>query len=95
MISNDAKNPRLFLIDLFEDENELVSPEDIKYQKYRVGVVAENAEGNNELIEELENPVFVYSLDRRYHFSKDYSEYMPIISTGIEGDNLIDQQITI
>ena len=95
LISNDAKNPRLFLIDLFEDENELVSPEDIKYQKYRVGVVAENAEGNNELIEELENPVFVYSLDRRYHFSKDYSEYMPIISTGIEGDNLIDQQITI
>lgn len=77
LISSDMKNPRLFLIDLFEDENELISPENIKYQKYKVGVVAENAEGNNELKEKLENPVFVYSLDRRYHFSKEYSEYMP------------------
>lgn len=77
LISSDVKNPRLFLLDLFEDENELISPEDIKYQKYRVGVVAENNEGNNELIEELDSPVFVYSLDRRYHFSKGYSEYMP------------------
>ena len=73
----------------------MVSPEGIKYQKYRVGIVAENAEGNNELKEQLDSPVFVYSLDRKYHFSKGYSEYMPIISTGIEGDNLIDQQITI
>ncbi|WP_286971070.1 hypothetical protein [Flavobacterium sp. UBA4854] len=95
LIYSDMKNPRLFLIDLFEDENELISPEDIKYQKYKVAIVAENAEGNNELKEQLDSPVFVYSLDRRYLFSKDYSEYMPIISTGIEGDNLIDQQITI
>jgi len=75
LISSDMKNPRLFLIDLFEDESELISPEDIKYQKYRVGVVAENAEGNNKL-EEPTNAVFVYSLDRRYHFSNGYSEYM-------------------
>ncbi|MBJ2125347.1 hypothetical protein [Flavobacterium sp. IB48] len=75
LISNNMKNPRLFLIDLFEDGSELFSPEGIKYQKYRVGIVAENAEGNNELIEKLEKPVFVYSLDRKYHFSKDYSEY--------------------
>ncbi|KAF2330529.1 hypothetical protein [Flavobacterium ginsenosidimutans] len=76
LISSDMKNPRLFLIDLFEDGNELVSPENIKYQKYRVGIVAENAEGNNELKEQLDSPVFVYSLDRRYHFSKGYSEYV-------------------
>ncbi|WP_338840973.1 hypothetical protein [Flavobacterium ginsenosidimutans] len=76
LISSDMKNPRLFLIDLFEDENELISPEDIKYQKYKVAIVAENAEGNNELKEQLENPVFVYSLDRRYHFSKGHSEYV-------------------
>ena len=76
LITDETKNPRLFLIDLFEDENELISPEDIKYQKYRVGIVAENAEGNNELKEQLDSPVFVYSLDRRYHFSKDYSEYV-------------------
>ncbi|PIF60068.1 hypothetical protein [Flavobacterium sp. 2] len=94
LISSDVKNPRLFLIDLFEDENELVSPENIKYQKYKVAIVVENAEGNN-VLKEPTNAVFVYSLDRRYHFSKGYSEYMPLISTGIEGDNLIDQQITI
>ncbi len=76
LISSDVKNPRLFLIDLFEDGNELVSPENIKYQKYRVGVVAENAEGDNELKEQIDNPVFVYSIDRRYHFSKGYSQYV-------------------
>ncbi|UUF16659.1 MULTISPECIES: hypothetical protein [Flavobacterium] len=76
LITDDTKNPRLFLIDLFEDENEFISPEDIKYQKYKVAIVAENANGETEL-SEPENDVFVYSLDRKYHFSKDYSEYMP------------------
>lgn len=76
LITGNIKNPRLFLIDLFEDVNELVSPENINYQKYRVAIVVENAESNNELIEELENPVFVYSLDRKYHFSKGYSEHV-------------------
>lgn len=87
LISSDMKNPRLFLIDLFEDENELVSPEGIKYQKYRVGVVAENTEGNNKL-EEPTNAVFVYSLDRRYHFSKGYSEYMPDLDISIPFFNI-------
>lgn len=76
LITDDTKNPRLFLIDLFEDENELISPENIKYQKYRVGIVVEDYEGNNKLSQPNE-AVFVYSLDRRYHFSKGYSEYMP------------------
>ncbi|KLT67797.1 hypothetical protein [Flavobacterium sp. ABG] len=76
LITGDKKNPRLFLIDLFADGNELVSPENIKYQKYKVAIVAENTEGKNEL-SEPESPVFVYSLDRYYHFSKGYSEYMP------------------
>ncbi|KAF2507124.1 hypothetical protein EYY60_21700 [Flavobacterium zhairuonense] len=75
LITNETKNPRLFLIDLFEDGNELISPEDIKYQKFRIGVVIENADGNNKL-KEPDNPVFVYSLDKRYHFSKGYSDYV-------------------
>jgi len=78
LIALGLKNPRLFLIDLFEDGNELISPENIKYQKYKVGFVAENAAGKNELFQpEGDDTVFVYSLDRRYHFSKGYSEYMP------------------
>lgn len=64
------------MIDLFEDGNELVSPEDIIYQKYKVAIVAEDAEGNNKL-SQPEETVFVYSIDRRYHFSKEYSQYMP------------------
>jgi hypothetical protein len=93
-ITDGLKNPRLFLIDLFEDGNELLSPENIKYQKYRVGIVAENLEGKPELFTPATD-VMVYSLDRKYHFSKGYSEYMPLISVGIEGDNLIDEQIII
>lgn len=85
-ISIGLKNPRLFLIDLFEDENELISPENIKYQKYKVAIVAENAEGEN-ILSQPEEAVFVYSLDRRYHFSKGYSEYMPdTILTKLELD---------
>ncbi|MBS7253510.1 hypothetical protein [Flavobacterium branchiicola] len=76
LITKEKKNPRLFLMDLFEDGNELVSPENIKYQKYKVAIVVEDAEGNNKL-EEPGIPVFVYSLDRTYHFSKGYSDYMP------------------
>ncbi|MCD0470485.1 hypothetical protein [Flavobacterium sp. JAS] len=94
LITLGLKNPRLFLIDLFEDENEFVSPENISYQKYKVAIVAESEKGTKKLYKPDTN-VFVYSLDRKYHFSKGYSEYMPPISVGIEGDNLIDEQIII
>ncbi|WP_426485533.1 hypothetical protein [Flavobacterium sp. 2] len=75
LITNETKNPRLFLIDLFEDENELISPENITYQKYKVAIVAENIDGKTKLFEP-ENDVFAYSLDRNYHFSKSYSDYV-------------------
>uniref|UniRef100_UPI00054D161D hypothetical protein n=1 Tax=Flavobacterium daejeonense TaxID=350893 RepID=UPI00054D161D len=76
LITANMKNPRLFLIDLFEDGNELLSPEDISYQKYRLGIVAENTDGKLEL-STPDTDVMIYSLDRKYHFSKGYSEYMP------------------
>jgi hypothetical protein len=75
-LTEGLTNPRLFLIDLFEDDNELVSPENIKYQKYKVAIVAEDTQGNKTL-SKPDPDVFVYSLDRNYHFSKGYSEYMP------------------
>ncbi|OIV42236.1 hypothetical protein [Flavobacterium johnsoniae] len=87
LITEDTKNPRLFLIDLFEDENELISPENIKYQKYKVAIVAENGEGEN-ILSQPEEAVFVYSLDRRYHFSKGYSEYMPDLDINIPFFNI-------
>ncbi|WP_428232490.1 hypothetical protein [Flavobacterium sp.] len=75
-ISNGLKNPRLFLIDLFKDGNELLSPENIKYQKYKLAIVAEDEEGKKKLLEP-DTSVLVYSIDRKYHFSKGYSEHMP------------------
>jgi hypothetical protein len=87
LITDELKNPRLFLIDLFEDGNELVSPENIKYQKYRVGIVAENTEGKLKLFT-LTPDVLVYSLDRKYHFSKGYSEYMPDLDFNINFFNI-------
>lgn len=75
LITEGKKNPRLFLMDLFTDGNEFISSENIKYQKYKLAIVTEDEDGNNKL-EEPGNSVFVYSLDRKYHFSSGYSEYI-------------------
>jgi hypothetical protein len=61
LITDGLKNPRLFLVDLFEDGNELISPEN---------------DGVLQLFMPLQE-VIAYSLDRKYHFSKGYSEHMP------------------
>jgi hypothetical protein len=87
LITDGLKNPRLFLIDLFEDGNELLSPENIQYQKYRVGIVAENTDGKLKLFTPPAH-VMVYSLDRKYHFSKGYSEYMPDLDFNINFFNI-------
>lgn len=68
-------NPRLFLIDLFEQNNQLISVEGTPYQKYLVGIVSES----NELEVELKLPqteIVVYSIDGKSHYSKDYSKYI-------------------
>jgi hypothetical protein len=75
LIADGLKNPRLFLIDLFDDDNQLLSPENIAYQKYKVGIVAENSSGTLQLYQPA-TAIFVYSLDRKYHFSKGYSEFV-------------------
>lgn len=75
LITATTKNPRLFLIDLFENDNDLLSPENIKYQKYNAAIVAEKPDGKLELFKPAID-VMVYSLDRKYHFSKGYSEFV-------------------
>jgi hypothetical protein len=69
------RNPRLFLVDLFEDGNELISPEQVIYQKYRLGLTAETETGDLQLCLPTED-ILLYSLDRLFHFSKIYSENM-------------------
>ncbi len=65
----------VFLIDLFEDGNELVSSENIKYQKYKLATVGELPDGTLKLFMPVQD-VIVYSLDRRCHFSKGYSDHL-------------------
>ncbi len=88
LITADKHNPRLFLIDMFSNDNFFISSENINYQKYRLGVVAEQ----NEKLELLmpATDIFIYSIDGKYHFSELYSKYMkeyktifdnPIINT--------------
>lgn len=73
---NDMYNARLFLLDLFEDGNELISAEGTLYQKYKLGIVAEKENGALELFMPTED-IMVYALDRYYYFTEEYSRYMP------------------
>ncbi|WP_316768710.1 hypothetical protein [Pedobacter frigiditerrae] len=73
---NSLSNARMFLVDLFEDGNELISAENIIYQKYRAGIVGEKETGKLELFMP-EDDVMVYSLDRKYHFTDGYGMHMP------------------
>ncbi|WP_412468365.1 hypothetical protein [Pedobacter sp. KLB.chiD] len=83
--TNNLTNARLFLIDLFEDGNELISAENITYQKYKAGVVGETATGELKLYLPATD-LMVYSIDRKYHFTSAYSKYVKAEIDGINGD---------
>jgi len=78
LMTGDLQNPRLFLIDLFENGNDLISPEGVSYQKYKVAVIAEK-DGVLKMYAPTED-VLIYSTDRNYHFSAGYSKYMPSLA---------------
>lgn len=75
LTTNTLHNARLFLVDLFEDGNELISQEGTIYQKYRLGIVGEKANGGMELFEP-EEEVIVYAIDRYYYYTEGYSRYV-------------------
>jgi hypothetical protein len=83
--TNNLINDRLFLIDLFIDGNELVSAENITYQKYKAGIVGENAAGELKLYLPATD-LMVYSIDRKYHFTSGYSKYVKEEIKGLSGD---------
>ncbi len=68
-------NPRLVLLDLFTDDNQLLSyPENVPYQKYKIGILGESiTDGKLQFLMPTET-IYVYSLDRNYHFTKAYSD---------------------
>jgi hypothetical protein len=76
---NSIINPRIFLIDLFSNGNDLISTEGILYQKYKVALVGEQEDGILKLFQPT-SQILVYSLDRRYHYTKEFSQYMPLFS---------------
>lgn len=73
--TNTIKNARLLLIDLFDINNQITSPEGIKYQKYRLGVAGEY--NNTRKLYYPNEDIIIYSLDRRYHFTNKYSVFIP------------------
>jgi hypothetical protein len=75
LITNTTRNPRLFLLDLFDDGADFISPENIPFQKYKVGIVAEDLSGTLKLFLPTKD-IFVFSLDRKYHFSTAFSEFV-------------------
>ncbi|WP_145861273.1 hypothetical protein [Pedobacter suwonensis] len=73
--TNNLINAGLFLIDLFGDGSELISAENITYQKYKAGIVGET--GVSELKLYLPTTdLMVYSIDQKYHFTDGYSKYV-------------------
>lgn len=83
ILNNGVRNARLFLIDLFEDGNELISAEGITYQKYRLGIVAEQWDGPLKMFTPVED-IIVYAIDRYYYYTEGYSRYMPDMLLNIE-----------
>jgi hypothetical protein len=73
--TNELKNGRVFLIDLFLEGNLLVSKELIPYRKYKLAVLGENEEGVLRLF--IVDPVIlVYAVDLCYHFTESYAKYV-------------------
>jgi len=72
LIDDGTKNPRIFLV----NGGEYRSLEGVTYFKFKVGIVAEIDGLLRLLMPETPGGIPIYSLDRRYHFTKKYSDYM-------------------
>jgi hypothetical protein len=73
--ANTLVNARLFLINLFGQGETLTSADGVNFQKYKLGVAGEIANGTVKLFLPTTD-ILVYSIDNKYHHSKGYSEYM-------------------
>jgi len=75
IINNNLKNGRLFFINLLDDNSQLLSTENVFYQKYKIGIAAEDKDNKLEVYLPSVD-VIAYSLDRNCHFSEEYSRYV-------------------
>ena len=75
-----------------DDGSDLISVENIIYQKYKAGIVGETSTGDLKLALS-DSDIIVYSLDRKYHFSKGYTDYFvdqPIPQLSLDPNISID-----
>jgi len=89
LLTPEYKNGRLFLLDMYESDNILTSPENVSFQRYRAAVTAEKSEALEILMPASD--IIVYALDRNYHFSEGYSRYMPADNNAYFTPNLVIQ----
>ncbi|WP_298515771.1 hypothetical protein [uncultured Kordia sp.] len=77
MQTNSISNTRLYFIkQSISDKESFTSIENVKYYKYHVGVVGEDATGALKLFEP-QDAVILYSLDQFVFASTKYSEFIP------------------
>jgi hypothetical protein len=77
MQTNNISNTRLYFIkQSISDKESFTSIENVKYYKYHVGVVGEDATGELKLFEPQDG-IILYSLDQFVFASTKYSEYIP------------------
>lgn len=71
--SSEYFNKRIFLLDFNPIYSASISPEGVKYSKYRIGIVLESNDYNIKLVFP-ETEIIIYTLDNHYYFSALYAE---------------------
>jgi hypothetical protein len=85
-LAETLTNSTAILQHILPDDNGLLSSENISYRKFRAAIAGERSEGILEMKFPL-NDVFVYSLDGKIFYTKDYSEhiqYKPILNLTLD-----------
>lgn len=91
--SNTVKNAQIVLLNFSADSDSFISNESITYYKYRAYLVAEESSGDLTLLNP-DKEVVLYSLDKQYFFSTDYSKYMYEDMSGVRGD-ILNQDLNL
>ncbi|MXN92319.1 hypothetical protein GR160_13910 [Flavobacterium sp. Sd200] len=73
----NLQNPKLFLQDLHKLKKDFISPEGIKFRKYKLVIVGDNINSVGKIYFP-DNDIYIYSLDRRFYFSAAYSQYVTV-----------------
>lgn len=79
--TNTIINPRIALFDILKDNGSFISTENISYFIFNLGIIGDTGANTPKLF--WANPnIFVYSLDRYFHFTTGYSKYLAINTNG-------------